>query len=956
MRTNLLKWGASALLLGAATLAATALVPAPPQPLLADDPEGQPVTILWDYSNSTKETYTNSYTITPEGSVTTSFDAANSLPLYDINSRTYLKDNSSVTYARFTFSKHDAENLGKEKGGYVAYKIKPTGKFTLKNISYIVGVDNWGDCEYCCDIIADAKTYTITSGSIPRIEKTKESENVASDYFFSFPISNIPETSSEIEVRIYLWAKKANTNEKRLAINNLKIEGIQVESTDAKPADIAWEGEKEVKCKVNEDVKNLPTLKNDNNYHVTYTSSDTSLATVDEEGNVIVTNDHYGDVTITASVEGDNVSYLSNSVSYTINISADKADIAWDCNGDYTFLVGTEIPEAPKFLNNGNYPGVSFSSSNENLAKVDENGNITILDNEKLDSATITASIDGDGRTYLANTITCRIVVGQYPVAFGVANDINHGTSILGNVGGSESIKVKNVTYPAYKLNTSNAGNGIVLNYPGGFKAGDVITYKAAVSDGNAPDVYARLLGHNGAVIYNPTEKLNDVKKDTSLDFSEYTYTLTEDQESLMIARNGGKGAFVAYIQVERPGAIEYDYSDVYEWYVKDGKDVFSPADGILKANYKHTIQDTAKSPVTTTYSSNFTAENFSPANVNTSKGLKCEGDTRIFFANLQNADVTIVQAKSFNEGSTVKFDGVELDKDEATIDEANNTIIYKIENVSKGVHYIMKGDGAQPMLVYVGVAYLKDSNIEHNPITLTPDHEKGTVNFGNIAEGKTVYFKVDTNDALVEAPATLNINHPDFYKEGAAVFKPGTVHHIHAYIDNEYVGSTHILTQPTFAYSDKIGADGKKCGLYLKFNRQHKDAVTIMYKLTSKDGDNETTPDASERPRRVAASTDLASTIEAYKAENYLVYDEDEPIEPEGQDLQYVALATDPDGNVLTSTLASDIETGISEVLGEDFSEAVVYDLNGRVVSGELTPGIYIVRQGKKAVKVVIK
>lgn len=65
------------------------------------------------------------------------------------------------------------------------------------------------------------------------------------------------------------------------------------------------------------DVLDAPTLTNPNNLTVTYSSSDTSIATVDADGNV--TGVAAGTATITATFEG-NDQYLAGSASYTVKV------------------------------------------------------------------------------------------------------------------------------------------------------------------------------------------------------------------------------------------------------------------------------------------------------------------------------------------------------------------------------------------------------------------------------------------------------------------------------------------------------------------------------------------------------------------------------------------------------------------------------------------------------------
>lgn len=68
--------------------------------------------------------------------------------------------------------------------------------------------------------------------------------------------------------------------------------------------------------RLNEEVK-LPVLSNPNNLSVTWTSSDETVATVDENGNVTIIA--VGTVTITATFAG-NDNYLAGAVSYTLTV------------------------------------------------------------------------------------------------------------------------------------------------------------------------------------------------------------------------------------------------------------------------------------------------------------------------------------------------------------------------------------------------------------------------------------------------------------------------------------------------------------------------------------------------------------------------------------------------------------------------------------------------------------
>lgn len=115
-----------------------------------------------------------------------------------------------------------------------------------------------------------------------------------------------------------------------------------------------------------------PTLTNPNNLALTWTSSDESVATVDDEGNVTIVG--AGSVTITATFAGDDT-YAATTVSYTIAVSTydSIASLAADAEVKvFTvsgILVGTfpSLVEAKAVLKSGLYV-VTANSRNYKLS------------------------------------------------------------------------------------------------------------------------------------------------------------------------------------------------------------------------------------------------------------------------------------------------------------------------------------------------------------------------------------------------------------------------------------------------------------------------------------------------------------------------------------------------------------------------------------------------------------
>ena len=139
-----------------------------------------------------------------------------------------------------------------------------------------------------------------------------------------------------------------------------------------------------------------------------YESSKPEVATVDTEGNVTIKG--VGKTTITATFEGNDM-YEEASDYYELTVN--KADIEVSFNNetpdpitigdDFTAPTLSEVPEGVT---------VTYKSSNENVAKVDENGNVTIVGPG---TATITATVTGDN--YNEATASYTITVNDVEVA-----------------------------------------------------------------------------------------------------------------------------------------------------------------------------------------------------------------------------------------------------------------------------------------------------------------------------------------------------------------------------------------------------------------------------------------------------------------------------------------------------------------------------------------------------------
>lgn len=145
---------------------------------------------------------------------------------------------------------------------------------------------------------------------------------------------------------------------------------------------------------------------------ISYTSSNTDIATVDNDGKVTInTTNKYGETTITAAYSGDDNHYPCNA-SYTIKINekqkiatklsfeeVDRQTIVVKVNEE-NYFTGAKAILSP--VENGE---ITYSSSNDNVAKVDNEGNIHL---NKIGETVISANYAGN-ETYAASSTFYRL-------------------------------------------------------------------------------------------------------------------------------------------------------------------------------------------------------------------------------------------------------------------------------------------------------------------------------------------------------------------------------------------------------------------------------------------------------------------------------------------------------------------------------------------------------------------
>lgn len=173
--------------------------------------------------------------------------------------------------------------------------------------------------------------------------------------------------------------------------------------------------EEEINMAYNEDYTGQ-TLTNPNSLSVTYESSNTDVAEVDENTGELALY-KAGTVTITANFAGD-ATYAEGSVSYTINITKAAAGLAFADAGPFYVAPNADF-DVPA-LTNPHSLNVAWSSTDEDIAVADADAAVI---GSKLGTAVITASFDGDDRYNAGEASYTIIVTNDIVVTWDLSTD-----------------------------------------------------------------------------------------------------------------------------------------------------------------------------------------------------------------------------------------------------------------------------------------------------------------------------------------------------------------------------------------------------------------------------------------------------------------------------------------------------------------------------------------------------
>ena len=149
------------------------------------------------------------------------------------------------------------------------------------------------------------------------------------------------------------------------------------------------------------------TLTNPHNVSVTYSSSNTAVATVNQQGAVTIVG--AGETTITATFSG-NDDYLAGSTSYKLIVTKPEpvsAELSYGSSTADNAVVGEAY--TARTLTNPHNVSVTYSSSNTAVATVNQQGAVTIVGSGE---TTITATFSGND-DYLAGSTSYKLVVAE---------------------------------------------------------------------------------------------------------------------------------------------------------------------------------------------------------------------------------------------------------------------------------------------------------------------------------------------------------------------------------------------------------------------------------------------------------------------------------------------------------------------------------------------------------------
>ncbi|MBQ3414489.1 MAG: Ig-like domain-containing protein [Clostridia bacterium] len=306
------------------------------------------------------------------------------------------------------------DNIEETTGSVTANPAPTTSGITTTELNWTVSMDTPGQFyEFCVDVVnagtMDAMVgslvntalaspqsnyfnYTVTYSDGSPIEQydklpanTTDTLKIRVEFRTDINPGDLPETAQEVSLTYTSTYVQANNNAKT---RNRHLSGAIIKlgnkTVGASPIALLVGDEKEIE--VQEGVEN-----------VTYTSSATSVATVDANGNVEVVGVGTAVITITGATSGEQRTITINAVN-AIDEATVKVDGKTVENENVKIAIG-----ATKAITVENGENVTYASSNTSVATVDNSGNITIDAGATVGQTltiTLTGAISGEERTF----------------------------------------------------------------------------------------------------------------------------------------------------------------------------------------------------------------------------------------------------------------------------------------------------------------------------------------------------------------------------------------------------------------------------------------------------------------------------------------------------------------------------------------------------------------------------
>ena len=258
-----------------------------------------------------------------------------------------------------------------------------TAKYSASSASFALTVHKsedgiyWSESTCTVNIDDESHTYpTLVNPGNQTITYSSSNSLVASINASTGAITLIEEG----DVTITATAAANDAYEASSASYTLTIEG------NLEKAGIYWDTEAYSATLGTAD-NTYPTLYNPNGLTVSYSSSDTSVATIDSEGNITLVA--AGSTTIIAQTEADDT-FAAGSAAYTLKVVKQTTTLSWS---ESTFKAILEEENTfPSLTTDPEGLGVSYYSSNESVATISSDGSITLA---AVGSTTISAIFDG---------------------------------------------------------------------------------------------------------------------------------------------------------------------------------------------------------------------------------------------------------------------------------------------------------------------------------------------------------------------------------------------------------------------------------------------------------------------------------------------------------------------------------------------------------------------------------